>query len=52
MLVKELIEKLSEMDQEAVVLFWEDTDSSGGWKSATSVEGFEEEEGGSFVCLE
>lgn len=37
MKVKELIDKLENMDPEATVLLWEDIDSSGGWKQVTFV---------------
>ncbi len=53
MLVRELIEQLEKMDQDAVVIIWEDTDSSGGWKKVTSVE-FDAEVPGrlTYACIE
>jgi len=52
MKVKELIEKLQEMDQEAVVVFFEEMDSSGGWRTVDTVTFEDHNEGTTWACLE
>lgn len=52
MRVRELIEKLQEMDQEAVVVFFEEMDSSGGWRTVDSVSFENYKEGTTWACLE
>lgn len=52
MLVRELIEKLQQMDQDAVVKFWQETDSSGGWKDVEFVNFEDCNEGESYACIE
>ena len=52
MLVRELIEKLQEMDQDAEVVFFEEMDSSGGWRNVTSVTFEDYKEGTTWACLE
>ena len=50
--VKELIEKLQEMDPDAVVVFFEEMDSSGGWKVVENIHGSVERDGSCYACLE
>jgi len=52
MKVKELIEKLQDMDQDAVVVFFEEMDSSGGWRTVDSVTFEDYSEGTTWACLE
>lgn len=56
MKVKDLIEKLQEMDQDAEVIMWQETDSSGGWlevREVTADVHYEEPENRYYVvCLE
>ena len=52
MKVRELIEKLQGMDQEAVVVFFEEMDSSGGWRTVDSVTFGDYSEGTTWARLE
>lgn len=52
MRVRELIEKLQEMDQDAEVVFFEEMDSSGGWRTVDNVSVEDYNEGTTWVCLD